>query len=1030
MVSSQYSILRQYTPYVNPYNIDLIKDVTMYKQGKVDAAREKIYTQMDYLMGQEIDKPEARVYMEDKMSAVVADINNKFKGMDLSSDGVTRTIQGQISTVLDDTVINAIAGTKEGKRVRNEIESIRLNHPELYSPINEWEAMKPYYEWRSDGKAGSRLGALHYSPYVDYNKELNKMISEYRKNNKGKKVQTTEYDSEGNPTGGIIETSVDDLSYSQIKNIVAANLSENMRNQIRIEALYMADTNPVFKDQGMVSAYLNSHLDRYDRQIAALEAKKKSVGDNKYLQDSIDSKIQEAKNLKAESKREVDAIIGSGNPVAAASFVVTNNLFDNMANAWMYDNTSYERKKDDLYFARLKEARDQGKFNMDNAKSMIEISNLEEDLKQKRIETEFMSKHGYKMGTMKLGKQGEGSGGAGLIAEGSQSYTPTSVSMGTSTSESINLGNIPYQQVVSASEKKKEGLLRFYNSLSDTDRYRIEAAIEFEKSQYPGKYDGLGKEESSYVYIRTNGGQKNGYLCQSNNRASEIYDEIRIADAQLEGANNVIKDLSNYQKDNIVTPGNKEMISALRSGFQKKGLNDDNYLFMNITKTDGNAGAFLLGAAMLSGEVKDVQTLGQYVKDPRRLADVAAAIDPRLGPALYGAGLFRNVISAFIKGDGKTQSATLAAINGMKELNGDKDFNISDYITIDKNGNAKIKEYKEGEPVTITQLRYMSDNIGVTASLVSGMADAVNISVSPSSVSDFVSKNHYLDSYQKRVWSSNAPSKSVENAQFRELSKMMGGKIAGLDPTAIHRIDMVSRYENGKINRYLVAQYGTGKNSGVTEEIAVSDDELRRNGFDPSVQKRNFPVDTYKSVFGVCDFVDVNKKEGRSYDKLLVNNDLPFLASKKGVKESFYNILQTYGSYLRPEDFSVMRNLIDNITDMSDQIAVQLEGVNDRGSREIAVNFYDAKTINSEEPKLLFSDFIPLESGNDEYADYWNNIQELAPQFFFRKYMQEALMERLTSMREQYVKGQDITRMDDKFGKINDVYIKKAYAEQ
>ena len=116
-MASQYSILRQYAPYVSPYNIDLVKDVMMYKQQKVDAAREKIYTQVDYLMGQEIDKPEARAYMEDKMSGVIANINQKFKGVDLSSDGVTRAIQGEISSVLDDTVINAIAGTKEGKRV-------------------------------------------------------------------------------------------------------------------------------------------------------------------------------------------------------------------------------------------------------------------------------------------------------------------------------------------------------------------------------------------------------------------------------------------------------------------------------------------------------------------------------------------------------------------------------------------------------------------------------------------------------------------------------------------------------------------------------------------------------------------------------------------------------------------------------------------------------------------------------------------------------------------------------------------------
>ena len=385
-MASQYSILRQYAPYVSPYNIDLVKDVMMYKQQKVDAAREKIYTQVDYLMGQEIDKPEARAYMEDKMSGVIANINQKFKGVDLSSDGVTRAIQGEISSVLDDTVINAIAGTKEGKRVMKEIESIKQNHPELYSPINEWHALDPYYKWRSDGKAGSRLGGLHYSPYVDYTKEINKLVSDFRKNNEGKKIQTTEYDVKGNPTGGIIEVNVDELTDSQIRNFVSANLSENMRNQMRIEASYMAATNPVFSNPDLVSQYIGSYVERYDKHIGALEAKKKSVGDNKDIIDRIDSQIQEAKNQKAEAKREADMIIASSDPVAAANFVVTNNLFDKMVDAWRYDNTSFERKKDDLYFARLAEDRAQQKFLTDNAKSMVEISLAKEQLAQAKIE--------------------------------------------------------------------------------------------------------------------------------------------------------------------------------------------------------------------------------------------------------------------------------------------------------------------------------------------------------------------------------------------------------------------------------------------------------------------------------------------------------------------------------------------------------------------------------------------------------------------------------------------------------------------
>ena len=135
----------------------------------------------------------------------------------------------------------------------------------------------------------------------------------------------------------------------------------------------------------LVSQYIGSYVERYDRHIGALEAKKKSVGDNKDIIDRIDSQIQEAKNQKAEAKREADMIIASSDPVAAANFVVTNNLFDKMVDAWRYDNTSFERKKDDLYFARLAEDRAQQKFLTDNAKSMVEISLAKEQLAQAKM---------------------------------------------------------------------------------------------------------------------------------------------------------------------------------------------------------------------------------------------------------------------------------------------------------------------------------------------------------------------------------------------------------------------------------------------------------------------------------------------------------------------------------------------------------------------------------------------------------------------------------------------------------------------
>lgn len=978
-MASQYSILRQYAPYVSPYNIDLVKDVMMYKQQKVDAAREKIYTQVDYLMGQEIDKPEARAYMEDKMSGVIANINQKFKGVDLSSDGVTRAIQGEISSVLDDTVINAIAGTKEGKRVMKEIESIKQNHPELYSPINEWHALDPYYKWRSDGKAGSRLGGLHYSPYVDYTKEINKLVSDFRKNNEGKKIQTTEYDVEGNPTGGIIEVNVDELTDSQIRNFVSANLSENMRNQMRIEASYMAATNPVFSNPDLVSQYIGSYVERCDRHIGALEAKKKSVGDNKDIIDRIDSQIQEAKNQKAEAKRKADMIIASSDPVAAANFVVTNNLFDKMTDAWRYDNTSFERKKDDLYFARLAEDRAQQKFLTDNAKSMVEISLAKEQLAQAKIGAEYMRTYGSKMGTESSSGGTRGAGGVGVPMAPMDG--PTVINSGTGKIGSVNLANIPYEQLTSSSTERRANLLKLYNSLSPTDRNNIVAASYEEEKTDPGLYANMTPEERIYSYLKNNGGQKNGYFGQGNNRLSEAYDALLLSDSKVNGATKAINNITDYQIDNIVTKKNKGIISKVRNAKFMKGNS-----FINLTDTDDKAGAFLLATAITTG-----------------------------------------VFYAIISKNNGSSTGTLALINGMKKLNGDPDFNISDYMTIDKDGDIDLKDYQEGEPLTITQLRYAERNSRVSNMIAGQMQDEIKMSVSPDQISDKLSQYHYLDSYKRYNWNADSPEKSLQKAQFRRLSGYMAGKVNNLDPTAINAINMDAEIDNGTVRRFLTAQVGSGRNSYVIERVEITNDELLKAGIDPSVEERNYPVDGYKSSFGTCDFVDTGKKEGYSYDKYLIRNGLPRLASKADVKNDLYDIVKVHGSYLKPEEMNVVKTFVDNFIDMSDNISVQLEGMDDRGSREVAVNFYDKRTKNSKNPALLFSDFVPLDPGNDEYADYWNSIHQKCPQYFFVKYVKEAVQERLDQMRDPYMRGINITpNMNDKFSKLND-FLQKIY---
>ena len=53
---------------------------------------------------------------------------------------------------------------------------------------------------------------------------------------------------------------------------------------------------------------------------------------------------------------------------------------------------------------------------------------------------------------------------------------PTAISSGTGKIGSVNLANIPYEQLTSSSTERRANLLKLYNSLSPTDRSNIVAA--------------------------------------------------------------------------------------------------------------------------------------------------------------------------------------------------------------------------------------------------------------------------------------------------------------------------------------------------------------------------------------------------------------------------------------------------------------------------------------------------------------------------------------------------------------------------
>lgn len=582
MATSQYSILRQYTPYTTPYNIDLIKDVMVYKQGQVDANRARMNQQMDYLMGQQIDKPEAREYMQNKMMGIIDRVNDMYRGADLSSDGITRSIQGEISSVLDSTVMNAIAGSKEGRRMQEYISDLKLNHPELYSPVNEYAAMKPYYEWVNDGNAGSRLGSLSYIPYTDYNKEMRTAMDSIMKLHKGQKIQRPVLDKDGNPTGQMMEITRDMMTPQQAASIAMSSLSQNALNQMHMEAAYMADMNPNQFSFNSIMAFNQQSVMNQEDYIRSLEAKLAGAGSDNELAKNIQNEMNGAKRDLTEMKKNLASLTPDNyNPAMGAQMVVENTFKQNAANMYSYDNSSITIGKDEVYWAQKDYELKARNFNLQNDKLALALKKMEFDMNKERYQQGYRElqderEYGLDMERLKIQRdkiamqaaKGLTGRAAGQAADAAirQLMNPTG---GVITYEGIQTKDSSYTEFFDKYSEDTyvpmiEAATRLRNKLGKQNVDKINSYINERLKDPTSGYQGLTSEEQLLKYFKENGALTNSMFDDMDGDAFVDYLTMLRMESRSDVINDRLKEESALSDNIVIDYGGK--LTAKYSG--------------------------------------------------------------------------------------------------------------------------------------------------------------------------------------------------------------------------------------------------------------------------------------------------------------------------------------------------------------------------------------------------------------------------------------------------------------------------------
>lgn len=349
-MASQYSILRNYGKYVSPYNMDVMMQGMGYMQQKIDANRQAINEYADYIINSDIIKPQDREYLQNRLNGLIQDVNNVYRKSNLASDGIARSIQARLGEALDTRVLNAIAGTREYRSFSQKIEDMKLNNPKQYSAINEAVALLPFYEWANDGQVGTRMNPIHYTPYTDYNEEMNKMMKDFVSLNKGKKFSVPEI-VDGKPTGRMRDITVDEMSQSQIRSIAARSISQNAKAQMQIEGQYLAMTNPGMFSGMTTEQFVNKYVSGFDAEESVLLAKLKGAEASPSAKVAIEASLQEVREQRRALVEEATSFIGNNmNPARAGEFIVRNEFLDGVSARWSYNNSSESYSADDYYF--------------------------------------------------------------------------------------------------------------------------------------------------------------------------------------------------------------------------------------------------------------------------------------------------------------------------------------------------------------------------------------------------------------------------------------------------------------------------------------------------------------------------------------------------------------------------------------------------------------------------------------------------------------------------------------------------------
>lgn len=384
--------ISQFNPYVQQLPVDEMTKVGMYKQAQYDQGVQKIQTQIDNVAGLDIMHEADKKYLQSKLGQ----LGNKLKTVaaaDFSNQQLVSSVGGMASSLIKDSNIqNAVASTAWYKKQSEELDKAYKDGKSSIANVDDFRTKAD--AWLATDKVGQKFNG-RYSPYVDYKKQWVDVIKALHADETGKDFA---YEKFIDPISGEIKfgeltvamerEGVEGISEGKIKNAIAAVMTPDALNQMRIDANYQfKGVTPEKLTKYSVDQFANretqlkSEIERL-QAIAGLDDAKPTL--KKRALDAIKKKQEDLAALPGELAEQLKYV--TENPEEAKVNIFKQGAYDQFAGAFSWEKRTTqilnnpqwqgEREADRLAISRAELALHQGaeRFNQWIEKEKLTLS--------------------------------------------------------------------------------------------------------------------------------------------------------------------------------------------------------------------------------------------------------------------------------------------------------------------------------------------------------------------------------------------------------------------------------------------------------------------------------------------------------------------------------------------------------------------------------------------------------------------------------------------------------------------------------